>query len=157
VDLLPIGVVCGDRLEEVEEWIAAGRHPGPMAGGVVPADYLSLVDEAGGIAELRAHVEGRYVIAADTFGAIAGPDELDEAWADYLAGVWQERLIEPIPENVVREARLMAAVEYLLAAPKPEDWRWCDRLRARADHLMSLTRPGSPGHDLAREALARFS
>jgi hypothetical protein len=157
MDLLPIAEVCGDRLAEVEGWIAAGRYPGPMPGGLVPADYLQLVDEAGGIDELRAHVEGRYVIAADTFGAVAGPDEVDEAWEDFLAGEWQRRLVDATPENVIREARLKAAVESLLAAPQPDDWRWANRLQARAEHLAALTRPGSAGHGLATAALARLS
>jgi hypothetical protein len=153
VDLRPIADVCGERLAEVRLWIADGRYPPPLDGDLVPEGYLDLVDEAGGIEALRAHVEGRYAIAADTFGAVAGPDEMDEAWDDFLAGEWMRRLLEPTPENVVREARLIDAVEVLLAAPVPAEWRWANRLEARADHLRALTRPGSPGHVLAEEAL----
>jgi hypothetical protein len=155
VDLQPIADVCGVRLAEVRRWIDEGRYPPPLAGDLVPESYLDLVDEAGGIDALREHVEGRYAIAADTFGAVAGPDEMDEAWEDFLAGEWMRRLLEPTPENVIREARLIDAVEHLLAAPQPDDWRWANRLEARADHLRALTRPGSSGHDLAEEGLSR--
>jgi len=76
VDLHPIADVCGPRLAEVREWIAEGRYPPPLAGDLVPRDYLALVDDAGGIEHLREHVEARYVITADMFGVLAGTDEL---------------------------------------------------------------------------------
>ena len=84
MDLRPIDEVCGPRLGEVRGWIAEGRYPPPLEGDLVPPDYLALVDEAGGIDQLRASVEGRYVIAADMFGVLAGPDELDDAWDAFL-------------------------------------------------------------------------
>jgi hypothetical protein len=155
VDLHPIADVCGPRLDEVRGWIAEGRYPPPLAGDLVPRDYLALVDDAGGIDQLRAHVEARYVITADMFGVLAGPDELDDAWADFLRGDWLRDLVTATPEEVVRVARLVAAVESLLERPEPAEWRWRNRVRARADHLAALTRPGSEPHAIAEAALAQ--
>jgi hypothetical protein len=156
VHLSPIAEVCGDRLDEVRGYVAAGRYPPPLAGDLVPPDYLRLLDDAGGIEALRAHIEGRYVIAADTHGAVAGPDELDDAWAAFLAGDWLRELVEGTPENVIRVDRLIAAVGRLLDEPAPGDWRWCNRLQARADHLSVLARPGSPAHAFAFAALSEL-
>lgn len=155
MELRPIDEVCGPRLAEVRGWIAEGRYPPPLPGDLVPAGYLELVDEAGGIGELRGHVEGRYVIAADMFGVLAGPDELDDAWDAFLAGDWQRDLLTPTPEEVVRAARLEAAVATLLERPEPDEWRWRNRVRARAEHLAALTREGSAQHAFAAAALAR--
>ena len=155
MDLRPIDEVCGPRLAEVRSWIAERRYPPPLEGDLVPPDYLALVDEAGGIDQLRASVEGRYVIAADMFGVLAGPDELDDAWDAFLDGDWLRDLVTATPEEVVRVARLVTAVERLLENPQPEEWRWVNRLRARADHLRALTRPGSEPHEFALAALAQ--
>jgi len=155
VDLHPIAEVCGPRLDEVRGWIAEGRYPPPLARDLVPRDYLALVDDAGGIEQLRAHVEGRYVVTADMFGVLAGPDELDDAWADFLRGAWLRDLVTATPEEVVLVARLVAAVESLLERPEPEEWRWRNRVRARAEHLAALTRPGSEPHAIAEAALAQ--
>ena len=156
MDLHPIADVCGPRLAEVREWIAEGRYPPPLAGDLVPRDYLALVDDAGGIEHLREHVEARYVITADMFGVLAGPDELDDAWAAFLHGDWLRDLVTATPEEVVRVARLVAAVESLLERPEPDEWRWQNRLRARAEHLAALTREGSEPHAFAIGALARL-
>ena len=144
----PIAGVCRGRLPDVRAAVEAGEMARPtyvLADGSewVPSDYLQLVDDAGSLADLRAHVEGRYVVAADTYGAVAGPDELDDAWYAFLDGVWHARLVEGTPENAVREVRLAAAIERLLDAPAPDDWRWANRLRARVEHLAVLTRSGT--------------
>ncbi len=154
MDLRPVSAVCGERLSEIRVYVAEGRYPPPLEGDLVPVDYLRLLAEAGGIGGLRAHVEGRYVIAADTYGAVAGPDELDDAWDAFLRGDWLRDLVEATPENAIRVDRLVAAVGRLLAEPAPDDWRWRNRLRARADHLAAIARPGSDAHAYALEALA---
>ena len=58
--------------------------------------------------------------------------------------------------DLVRVARLVAAVESLLERPEPDEWRWRNRLRARAEHLAALTRPGSEPHGIASAALAQL-
>ena len=142
----PLAEVAGERVDEVAALIAAGRAPAApyVIDGVpyVPRDHLALVDEAG-VDDLRRVFEARYVVAADTYGALAGPDELDAAWEAYMAGVPQAELVEATPENMVRVERLAAAVERLLDDPDPGSWRWANRLRARVEHLAALTRPGT--------------
>jgi hypothetical protein len=102
---------------------------------------------------LRRRFEERYVVAADTYGAVAGPDELDDAWDDYLAGRYGARFLDPEPESAIRAARLAGSIERLLAEPAPGDWRWRDRLRGRVDALAATLRPDMPADDGEDESL----
>ncbi len=90
----------------------------------------------------RAEFEARYAIAADETGALAGPDELDEAWEDYRAGRWDRLLAEPTPESAVQANRLAGSIAELLDEPAPDDKAWCRRLIARVDQLAVLLREG---------------
>ncbi|MEI6687790.1 MAG: hypothetical protein WCN97_00365 [Thermoleophilia bacterium] len=90
----------------------------------------------------RAEFEERYALAADATGALAGPDELDEAWDDYRSGVWDRLLAEPTPENAVHANRLAGSIAELLNEPAPDDEAWCRRLSARVDQLATLLREG---------------
>jgi len=135
--------------------VAGGVLPQPCyvladGGWWVPADYLGLVGSAGGAAGLRAHFEGRYAIAADVHGALAGPDELDEQWDAYLGGWYGVLYRVPEPETAVRAARLQASLARMLAAPEADSWRWRDRVGARVDALDAIYRPGC---DIDREQL----
>ena len=154
-DLATLEDLCAGRAESpdaVRELIAAGRLPAASAvddAGVerFPQDYFALLDDAGSVDALRDRFEARYVVAADTYGAIAGPDELDDAWYDYLAGRFGARYLDAEPESAVRAARLSASIERLLAAPAPEDWRWLDRLAGRVRALAATVRPDAPEDD----------
>ena len=154
--LVPLDVVAEGRPEAVEDLrqaIAAGQLPGPSAEApdgtpLFPRDLLRPVDEAGGLDRLREDFEGRYVLAADAAGVVAGPDELDDVWWAYLDGRLGRELRAVTPENVVRRDRLRTSVAWLLDHPDPGAWRWRDRLRARVDALDALERPrpdGLPG------------
>lgn len=90
----------------------------------------------------REEFEQRYALAADATGALAGPDELDEAWEDYRSGAWERLLVEPTPESAVQANRLAGSIAELLDAPAPEDEAWCRRLTARVDQLATLLREG---------------
>ena len=90
----------------------------------------------------RDEFEQRYALAADATGALAGPDELDEAWEDYRAGAWERLLADPTPESAVHANRLAGSVAELLDAPAPNDEAWCRRLIARVDQLATLLREG---------------
>jgi hypothetical protein len=154
-DLVTIEELCRGRAEtpdRVRELIAAGRLPsasghGPDGAGLFPRTYFDLLDEAGSVDALRSRFEARYVVAADTYGAVAGPDELDDAWYAFLAGEYGARYLDPEPESAIRAARLAASVERLLAAAAPDDWRWRDRLRGRVDALAATVRPWTPPAD----------
>lgn len=94
---------------------------------------------------VRRRFEARYAIAADTYGALAGPDELDEAFEGYVSGAWASVYVEPLPESAVRARRLAAAIGRLVDDPRPDDWRWRNRLRARVDQLATILLPVDPG------------
>jgi hypothetical protein len=152
----PFDDVCGERAAAVRAAIAAGtmaRETYTLADGStwVPRDFLALVDEAGGLERLHARFEERYVIAADMHGAVAGPDELDDAWDDFLDGRWHAEMVEACPENAIIVRRLVAAIERLVEDPEPAAWRWCNRLRARSEHLATLTLPATALDRKARD------
>lgn len=141
--------LCAARGEEPDRWrarIAAGEMPGPSyeldGEGRFPPGWFGLVDEAGSVAGLRAHFEERFAIAADETGAVAGPDELDEAWEEYLSGAWGRVLFDPTPESAVQANRLAGSIAELIAAPAPADPLWCRRLGARIGALAALLREG---------------
>jgi hypothetical protein len=147
-DFRPFETVCGQRLAEVEAAIAAGQLARPTytlddGSRWVPAGYLLLADDAGSLAGVRQEFEERYVIASDMHNALAGPDELDVAWEEYLDGRLDAELVRATPEDAVTVSRLAAAIERLLDAPEPDEWRWRNRLWARSDHLAALTRPAT--------------
>jgi len=147
VAFAPLTVVAGPRAATILALVAEGRLPQPPyeldGEAYVPRDYLALLDEAGSAESLRALFEARFVVAADTYGRVAGPDELDDAWFAFMEGLPYALLVEATPENMVRVERLADAVERLLDAPDPDDARWANRLRARVEHLAALTRPGT--------------
>lgn len=90
----------------------------------------------------RAEFEARYAIAADETGALAGPDELDEAWDEYVSGKWDRILFDPTPESAVQSNRLAGSIAELLAEPAPDDPAWGRRLTARVDALAAQLREG---------------
>jgi hypothetical protein len=90
----------------------------------------------------RADFEQRYAVAADATGALAGPDELDEAWEEFTSGAWQRLLVDPTPENAVHANRLAGSIAELLEEPAPDDEAWQRRLIARVDQLAVLLREG---------------
>jgi hypothetical protein len=54
------------------------------------------------------------------------------------------------PENIARKSALVAEIDRLLAAPRPEDADWSSDLRASVDELDELERPFAPDYDRAR-------
>lgn len=136
--------VCAGRRETpelVRELIRARRLPAPsyvLADGseMVPADYFSLVDEAGGVDGLEAHFRARHK-----------GEDVDRDWAAYLDGTYGVCLRRVTPENIVRKGQLAAQIEALLLAPAPEDSGWRYELRRAVDELDGLERPFSPDFD----------
>ncbi len=159
--LVPLDEVLRERGEspdDVRAAVAARRLPGPSAHAddgtpLFPRDLLRLAGEAGGVEHLRTAFEARYVLAADAAGAVAGPDQLDDVWWEYLEGRLGAVLRRVTPEDVVRRERLRESVSWLLDHADPDAWRWRDRLRARVDALEALERPGAD--ELTAEARRR--
>ena len=141
--------LAAERSENAADWqrlIDEGRLPAASytldGEGWFPPSYFAVLDEAGAVHELRAHFEARFAIAADETGALAGPDELDEAWDEYLSGAWGRILFDPTPESAVQSNRLAGSIAELLAEPAPDDPAWARRLTARVDALAVLLREG---------------
>lgn len=68
------------------------------------------------------------------------PCDPDEEWQAYLAGLYGACLREVTPETIVYKERLAARVTRMLAAPRPDDARWCGALRDDVEALDGLTR-----------------
>ncbi len=144
--------LVAERGEEAAPWqalIDAARLPAAsyLLDGVgwFPPRYFGVLDDAGSVEHLHTHFEERFAICADETGALAGPDEMDEAWDEYLSGAWGRILFDPTPESAVQANRLAGSIADLLAAPAVDDPYWCRRLVARVDALAVLLREGCEG------------
>jgi Family of unknown function (DUF6058) len=151
-NFVPLGDLCASRgqsVDRVRALIAADMLPAAsyvLEGGteMVPAEYFDLVEEAGGEGALRGLFARRFLEAG-------GPeDDVGEEWEGYLSGAYGVCLKEVTPENIARKSALVAEIDGLLAAPKPEDATWLAQLRSRVDELDELERPFAPDYDRAR-------
>jgi hypothetical protein len=148
----PLAEVCaehGDRLEAVEALIREGRLPAPSyvlpdGTGMVPEDYFSLVDEAGGPQRLRGEFERRHREAGGP------PGELEADWEGYIDGIYAVCLRSVSPERIVRKEQLVVSIGLLLEHPQPQDRRWRERLAREVDELDELEREFSPDYDRQR-------
>src|SRR5438477_11745819 len=91
-----------ERSPEIEAWIAQGFLPRPSyvlpdGTGMVPADHLALVDEAGDATAVPALFAERYRRAAAAADVM---DELTEDWAGYLEGTYGICLRRVTPESI---------------------------------------------------------
>lgn len=136
-------------IEDVRRWMAAGELPRPsyvLDGGteIVPPDYFDLVDEAGGIDELRGWFAEGFV------GAGGAEADLADEWDGYLSGLYGVCLKRVTPSNIVRKSRLVEEIDAMLVEPRPEDPAWAEQLRVRVDALDKLEKPFAPDYDAAR-------
>lgn len=139
----------GDRLETIEGLIGERRLPAPSyvlpdGTGMVPADYFALVDEAGGVEQLRDEFERRHREAGGP------PGELDADWVGYIDGIYAVCLRSVSPESIVRKEQLVVSVGLLLEHPQPDDAAWQERLAREVEELDALEREFSPDYDRQR-------
>jgi hypothetical protein len=144
---LTLEELCAERPESperVQGLIDERRLPQPSyvlpdGTGMFPADYFRLVDEAGGVEELREHFAARH-------RAARGRD-LEQDWQMFLDGVWGVCLRDVTPETIVRKNTLVSSLCELLvlARPRYEDWR--EALHEQVDELDALEREFSPDYD----------
>jgi hypothetical protein len=106
-----------------------------------PADYFVLVDQAGGLEQLRGHFQQRY--------RAAGGDEAesDSDWRAYLDGTYGICLRVVAPETIVRKSRVVESLTDLLAEPAPERDDWGAQLRREVWELDALERDFAPDYD----------
>src|ERR687883_317712 len=106
--------ICAGRSESPEEvraLIADERLPKPSyvlddGTELFPADYLRLVDEVGGPADLRARFQERLVAA--------GGDDVEAEWEGYLSGIYGVCLCEVTPETIARKTKLVSSISELV-------------------------------------------
>jgi hypothetical protein len=123
----------GYTLEDVREQIDAERLPNPtyaLADGTayVPASYF---DCACGFDEFGK----RLVQAAARKGMPFTEDDVREAWAEYLSGVFGVCLRVPCPETIIEKTWLIEQIDRVLASPRAEDRAWRTALASLVDSL----------------------
>jgi uncharacterized protein DUF6058 len=144
--------VCRGRTEtpdEVRRLMCAEQLPQPtyiLDGGteMVPRDYFTLVDEAGGIEGLRECFVRRYVEAASAHGEPTRRDRIEKEWRSYLSGEYGACLRVVTPETVFRKELLVGQLDRQLRQPQPYNAQWGELLRARVEELDSLEREFAP-------------
>jgi Family of unknown function (DUF6058) len=147
-EFVPLDGLAASRpggTDAVREHIWAGRLPQPAyrlddGTDMVPADYFALVDEAGSVAALPGWFQARYA-KARVGSAIDEPAE--EVWRDYLGGGYFVCLRSATPENIVRKADCIIAIDRLLAEPAPASPSWQAALRGAVERLAAIERPGT--------------
>ena len=141
--------LCVDRVESPEQvraHVARRSLPAPSyvlddGTEMFPADYFALMDQAGGVDELRSHFESRHRAAGGP------PDELEQDWQGYLQGLFAVCLRLVSPETIVRKERLVVLLGRLLAQPEPASERWRARVRLAVWELDALEREFAPDYD----------
>lgn len=149
VTLAELCVERPETPEQVERLIEQGLLPRPSyvledGTGYFPRDYFRLADEAGGPTELRASFVSRWHAARR---AAQAPDELEQDWEVYLAGVWGVCLRDVTPETIVRKNDLVSSICELLILARPNSPDWREALQAQVDELDALERQFTPDYD----------
>ena len=139
--------LCQARAEDpsdVRRQIEEGSLPRPayvLPDGteMFPPDYFGLLDNAGGVDQLRAHFEDRHRATTSTLGLLAVDPAED--WKGYLSGEYGVCLRELNPEAMVEKTALIAEIDSLTAIPATADEGWRARLAVAVDALDEIERP----------------
>jgi hypothetical protein len=145
--------ICSDRPEPVEEichFIGEHLLPAPSyvldeGTSMFPADYFALVDEAGGMDQLRDHFAARYRAASEP--ELGHVDRLDQDWKAYMDGIYGVCLRQVSPETIVRKAVLVTSLCELLTLTRPGDPDWQLELRSQVEELDAIEREFAPDYD----------
>jgi hypothetical protein len=143
----------GDDPATVRELIAAARLPRPSyvlddGTEMVPPDYFTLVDEAGGVESLRDVFVARYAAAAAREGVPLDPAE--DEWEGYLSGEYGVCLHRVSPETIARKSALVRELDALLDNERSDAADWRQAVRTGVDELHWLERPFAPDYDRIR-------
>jgi hypothetical protein len=138
---VPLEDLCAARFlapDLVRQHMLAHRLPLPgylRSDGteMVPADLLSLSEQAGGIEQL-----------AEWFAAHWADDQkAAQEWRSYLDGQYV-CLRSVTPGNIQRKDDLVGAIGLALADPRPQSPQWLEDLHLLADELDELEPPFAP-------------
>lgn len=143
-EFAPLQDICwahGEDVSEVRALIESRVLPRPsytLPDGteMVPRDYFSLVDAAGGSSDLKHYFAEHY-----------RGSTLSEDWDAYLDGIYGVCLRTVTPEAIVRKGELVVTIEQLLEQQRPDDQLWARQLRESVNELDALERPFSPHYD----------
>jgi hypothetical protein len=157
--------VRADRdLAELEALVGDGLIPQPSyvlpdGTGMFPPDHLTRWDAATGVADLPKRFRVRYQAAAAAQHAALADGEAEQAWIDYLSGIYGACLKQVTPETILDKGIQTERIETLLADPHPDDRGWLSALRVAVDRLDTLERPFTGfdrrrfGHPTSRDRL----
>ena len=143
--------LCEGRAEspkEVRTLIEQRKLPQPSyvlpdGTGMFPVDYFGLLDDAGGVDNLREHFAERHR-AASRGQRVEG---VEQDWEMYLDGTWGICLWEVAPETIVRKNVLVSSLCELLVLARPGEPDWRRTLREQVDELDELERQFAPDYD----------
>ena len=143
--------LCEGRAEspkEVRTLIEQRKLPQPSyvlpdGTGMFPVDYFGLLDDAGGVDNLREHFAERHR-AASRGQRVEG---VEQDWEMYLDGTWGICLWEVAPETIVRKHVLVSSLCELLVLARPGELDWRRTLREQVDELDELERQFAPDYD----------
>lgn len=92
----------------------------------------------------------RFIAEAAKLGLEDVETHADEAWANFLTGIYGVCLNSVTPENIARKQALLHRIETLTQNPRRENPDWSAQLREAVDALDALERPFSPVYDRIR-------
>lgn len=92
----------------------------------------------------------RYLAQAAQLGVTDAEDAAQDAWTDFLTGIYGVCLREVTPENIVLKGWLIERIDVLTQEPQPQSAAWIANLRDAVDTLDALEMPFSPVFDRER-------
>jgi hypothetical protein len=147
-DFVTLTGACAGRPEtpgDVRRLMEARRLPRATyvladATELVPHDYFSLADDAGGLDALPGWFARRLGQELVARGLDASAERIATEWDGYLSGEYGACLRRVSPEGIAEKARLMAAIEAAIASPRTGDAGWRSALRRDVDRLDGMLR-----------------
>lgn len=117
---------------------------------MVPANYFTLLDEAGSFAKMQGLFQFRFLAAARSTNL---REEIDakEAWNDFLTGELGVCLWYPSPETMVAKILAITNIQQLALDPQPTSVIWKKALRIWVKRLDLIERPFADADEIRFE------
>jgi hypothetical protein len=105
-----------------------------------PDDYFAF-PLAAAPGNRRDHFFERFMRTCERYRTLVAVGDCEQAWEDYLSGVFGICLRVVLPETIVAKVHLITVISELIAAPNPSDNAWRDALNDKVNALDTLLRP----------------